>query len=290
MTFLLEFRTWDTGGPVVPGHLFDQTSGSSGRQAEGNLALASHVVFLLHGYNVNRNEGRTGLGHLAEFLTPPSGGAIVKVLWPGDSFFGVLSYPFEGTDADDTASEFARFIADVLTAGTRLSFITHSLGARVCMRTLELLRGQPYPVDQVCLMAPAIDDFSLAAPDEYRHAASTTGRIAVLSSTKDMVLKLAYPAGDLLESFIFFWRDEFGLALGYHGPRPFSDNGASHSIPNSVLSRPIDPNRGSDHGHYIPNFGPSNVPTSPKPKEENRKSAALFARDVLDGVVSPSYI
>lgn len=288
MTYLLEFRNQAVGGPVVPGVLRNPADGSSGHPAEASLALAAHVVFLVHGYNVNRERGRVGLNHLADFLTEPADGAIVAVLWPGDSFFGVLSYPFEGTDADDTATEFARFIKDVLRPGTRLSFVTHSLGARVGMGTLERLIGQAYPVEQVCLMAAAIDDFSLAAPGEYRRATTASGRVAVLSSTEDKVLSLAYPAGDLIQSFIYFSRDEFGTALGYHGPRPFVGDGSPRRVPATVLWRAIAAERMADHGHYIPGFGP-NDPPGQSDEVKNQRSAALFARDVLDGVVEPRY-
>lgn len=128
---------------------------------------------------------------------------------------------------------------------------------------------------QVCLMAAAIDDFSLADPEEYRKAVALAQRTAVLASRRDKVLKGAYSAGDLLQAFIFLWKDEVGLALGYHGPKPAGE----HAIPDEIYHLQSPDGRDSDHGDYLPGNFPS----------LNQRSAAHFADEVLQGAIAPRY-
>jgi len=147
------------------------------------------------------------------------------------------------------------------------------------METVKRLMRQKYHVQQVCLMAAAIDDDSLSIPRVYRAAAGAARRVAVLASREDRVLKWAYPVGDLLQAFAF-WRDSPGLALGYHGPR---SHGADH-VPVQVYAEQIPDSRKSDHGDYIP--GPSGTPAT---HLRNQVSAASFANAVLSGDTDPEY-
>ena len=251
------------------------------------LSMAEEIVFLLHGYNVDRPSGMAGLKNLASFVERETSGATVAVLWPGDSCAGFISYPFEGDDADDTALELAQYITDTLPAHIPLSFVTHSLGARVAMETIDALRATWFDVNQVCLMAPAIDDFSLASSSSYRDAVDAVKRVAVLSSTEDIVLKIAYPAGELVQNFLFFWREELGFALGYSGPKDSEDGDQSEPVPGHVIHWPIDPARGSDHGHYVPDFTFGNETNSVE--HRNQLSAARYASQVVGEKEKPDY-
>ena len=275
MRYVLDFRERETGGAVVPGKL-STTSGLQGPNAELELKREPRVVFLLHGFNVDRSSGHAGLLRLANHLPSAQDEGVVATLWPGDHWVGPLSYSFEGRDADDTADYLSRFIADILDVSTPVSFVSHSLGARVVMGAVERLEARGRPVDQVCLMAPAIDDFSLASTEDYREAVETTSRVAVLASREDTVLKWAYPAGDLLQAFVFFWRESYGLALGYHGPKPDPDDGA---VPARVAHEQIPDERQSGHGDYVPEVDPT----------AEQLSAAAYADGVISGQSSPSY-
>jgi len=97
--------------------------------------------------------------------------------------------------------------------------------------------------------------------------------LAVLASKKDKVLRFAYPVGDLLQAFVFFWKGEIGLALGYHGPKPIG----KHSVPGQVHHVQIPDGRESDHGDYIPGNSPNG----------EQLSAARFADEVLQGAITP---
>jgi pimeloyl-ACP methyl ester carboxylesterase len=260
---------YDVGGPVVPGVLV----AGAGLGTEFDLRRERRISFLVHGYNVNRSDGSAALQRLAEDLTD-DGRAYVGVLWPGDHWTGPVSYPFEGQPADDTAATLVRYIKDIVASGAELSFATHSLGARVALGAVARLPAT-YPVTQVCLMAAAIDDDSVANRAAYRRAVQGTTRVAVLASERDVVLRFAYPAGDFLQSLLFE-KDYFSLALGYHGPR----RTAQDNIPAQVYHVQIPTSRGADHGDYLPGDVPN----------KEQLSAVRFTRDVLQGIIQPNYI
>lgn len=281
MTYLLSFRDdrLNVGGPVLGGHLQRRENGAmvtQGVGARAELALERRVVFLVHGYNVSRAEGIDQLQQLAALLPSNQDAGLVATIWPGDHWTGAISYPFEGRDADDTALEFARFIGDALTPGTPVCFVTHSLGARVALETMTHLLAETFPVEQVCLMAPAVDDFSLADADVYRPAVQSSARVGVLHSDGDRVLRWAYPLGDLLQAFIFFWREHTGLALGYGGPAEAGTDPGD--VPPNVLGRALG-DHGVDHGDYLPNDAGDGKP----------ESAAAFADAVIAGHAQPEY-
>lgn len=272
MNYLLSCRNRKTGGPVVPAYL----EVGIGLGTLDQLRLETRVTVLLHGFNVNRPEGRQSLLKLADMLASVSTGSLLAVLWPGDHWLGPLSYSFEGRDADDTAFELSRYLNDNLLTGAEISYIAHSLGCRVVMETIKRLAFMGRDVGQVCLMAAAMDDDSLSAPKVYKHAGSQAQRVASLSSKKDKVLRFAYPAGDLLQAFLF-WRDSRGLALGYHGPR--KHRRSSTPVPANVLDERIQKNRKVGHGDYLPDPSPS----------QEQQAAARFAGEVIGGAVNPVY-
>jgi Alpha/beta hydrolase of unknown function (DUF900) len=269
-TFILDFRSADQGGAVVPGKL------TLASPTLIDLQRCRNVAFLIHGFNVNRPTGSAELQALATLLPAVAQGAAVAVLWPGDSWAGPLCYPFETNKADDTALELAKFISDNLPFQPQISFVAHSLGCRVAMETVKQLYIMGAQVPQVCLMAGAIDDDSLAATADYRAAAQFAGRTAVLYSPSDMVLKAAYPAGNLLSAFLN-WTPTTDAALGYVGPRTAPPDG---TVPSTVVATGIPAAAAVNHGDYLPNAA---GPPSPK-----QLKAAAFANSVLAG--SPQLI
>lgn len=274
--FFLDFRERDVGGAVVPGRIVVPAPplGDPARTVEA-LSVHQRVVFVTHGFNVDRPGGLAQTNAFAARLDLPPDTARVAVVWPGDSRIGAASYMLEGNKADDTGAAFADFIEWALPRGTELNFISHSLGARVVFETLKRLPRGAFRVPQVCVMAPAVDDFSVSEPPVYRRPVEAAGRVAVLSSERDNVLRWAYPLGDLLQSFVFFWKDVSGLALGYHGPRP----GRFDPVPANVAHVPIPASCGVDHGDYL-------FPDTPSALEAR---AVAFATRVLSGAQAPEY-
>jgi pimeloyl-ACP methyl ester carboxylesterase len=293
MIFQLSFR--GPGGSVGPGVLKPH----NGReiQQDGGLFGYDRIVFLVHGFNVQEQAGRASLSRLAKKLQQ-EGWAIVYVLWPGDSPIGPLSYPFtEGHQAEDTAKMLDRAIGAHVEAATPIHFVAHSLGCRVTLevmlRLMTRANGEKgvYPIEQVVLFAGAVDDYCLSVPRKYKKAAERAERIVVLSSVKDAVCRWIYPVGDLLQSFIFFWKETFGLALGYHGPVSITTvrdqsggrtgKWVQHDVAGNVASICIDKSHAVGHGDYLP----------PRENDPNDKQAyaARIARSVLAGETGLDY-
>jgi esterase/lipase superfamily enzyme len=240
------------------------------------LQSCSSVTFLLHGFNVDRSNGTAELTALANELSATTTGAAVAVLWSGDSVAGPLSYPFETNNADDTAVELTKFIADWLPQRPRLSLVAHSLGCRVAMETVRHLWIKDIPVAQVCLMAAAIDNDSLGDIASYQGAAEHAARVAVLYSPSDRVLRYAYPVGNQLSAFLH-WTRTTDAALGYSGPVAE----AAESIPSDVVPVGIPAAAGADHGDYLPAATGAINPL--------QAAAAAFANAVLLGTAPLVY-
>ena len=281
MIFELSFRLNPVGGPVTPGRLSTETTGRTLADADAKelLRAQTRAVFLVHGFNVDQASGREHLSALAARLTDWDG-AIVKVLWPGDHAVKALSYPWEGEDADDTARALDDFITDVMQSGATLSFVSHSLGARVVLETIHRLPPS-FRIDQVSLLAPAVDDDCLTGDGRYYQKVSLrTQRVVALSSIYDRVLRFAYPVGDLLQAFLYFWKDEPGKPMGLYGPQPQSRQPpnvvgeATHPQPEE------DPSRRVDHGDYLPEAHPN----------AKQLAAAKFSDDVIDHVAPLHYV
>ena len=279
MILYLDFRLDDAGGPVTTGQAYERNGPLEGHAAEDALLVADHVTVAVHGFNVTRPAGRQSLGDFVAALTRQQPeGPILAVLWPGDVNLGplsFLSYPVEGNDADDTACALARYLDRVLRPDTTISFVSHSLGARVVFGTINQLDRKKFGIREVCVMAPAIDDWSVSDPGTYRTAADYSNRISVLGSRQDNVLKWAYPVGDFIQSLLFFWKDAPGGALGRYGAKPYRDQ----PVPDDVVSTIIADALKVDHGDYL--FSPT-----PDPRQLR---AARFADAVLAGDDTPPY-
>ena len=93
------------------------------------------------------------------------------------------------------------------------------------------------------MMAPAIDDTCLSG--EYLDAAGQMKKISVLASSRDDVLKLAFPAGNLLSGIITRGHPYWHGALGRYGPNPADQ-------PDELFPAPILPDSWVfGHGSYI---------------------------------------
>lgn len=252
--YLLDLRDAEVGGAVTSGRLYRVEDGVDldwdAHLPEFTAATRGRrLLVLLHGYNNSRSFGRERLVRFCRFLEEGGNADVfLSVLWPGDGWAKALTYPFEGRDADDTADVLARWLATHVDPATRLAFGGHSLGCRVVMRTAQHLarRGAP-ALDRICLMAPAIDSDALGRLGAtcYREATVAADRIAVLASEQDLVLRFAYPLGDLAQTILF--GERWGAALGRRGPVETDP---------SIVARiePVpkaDPAHDIDHGDYL---------------------------------------
>lgn len=220
MSLFVNFRSHPHGGSVRDAQVLegDGSARPIALVALTQAAVAARVadkdvVFGIHGFNVNLEEGATSLGQFEGQLGLGANDVYFGVLWPGDSWLPVVNYPFEGTVAMDCGGRLATLCKTALAAARSFAFVTHSLGARV---GLECTRQLDRPARVLCLTAAAINRDSLTA--QYQGATSNATTIALLASHGDMVLKFAFAIGDPISEALYDDHRAFQKALGYDGP------------------------------------------------------------------------
>jgi hypothetical protein len=303
----LSFRdmTVNVHGAVLPAQIYDMGDISATHawtqpksfpwvpwDKVGAHLAGKHVCFVVHGFNVDRNDGYTGLGTFAQELSRDSTGKLkswpapngpldmlvadidlfVPLLWAGDWYLP-FNYPFLLPDIRQTAGLFSDFIYSRDTSLKKISFITHSMGARLCLESLQHVMdvGKQNPdlvrpqFGDIILMAAAASDQVLDDPD-YADAVAAVGagaRFIIVSSVADMVLELDFPVGNLVENAL--WKNDWGedIALGRDGPILVPDSKARDFTDWYPL--PVGTGVGEaanyDHGDYLPS--PLDPPADP---------------------------
>jgi hypothetical protein len=205
------------------------------------------VLLGTHGFNVNRTAGIDHLNHWNEWLNLGANGFFVAVLWPGDSrWIPVVDYPVEDSEAIKSGKLLAQFLIKNFVGVNSISFASHSLGARVILETVRNL-GQTFTIKSLTMMAGAIDDDCLS--NEYKAITKQMGRISVLASDEDEVLKLGFPIGNPLAGIISRGDPYWHGALGRFGPNPPNQ-------PANLVGTPILPDSFRiGHGEYIGTTG-----------------------------------
>jgi hypothetical protein len=199
-----------------------------------------NILFAVHGFNVNREDGAASLAQIEPQLALTSSDLFIAVLWPGD-FWGVMvDYPFEGQPAMDCGRRLAAFCNTTLSTAQSFSFMSHSLGARL---VLEAVNGLERPARLLCLTAGAINRDCLVT--QYAQASTNAATIAILASQSDHVLQLAFPIGDPLADLLHDDHALFTAALGYAGP-------PVPAAPPVEAPWQISKNDDYDHGDYLP--------------------------------------
>jgi pimeloyl-ACP methyl ester carboxylesterase len=172
-------------------------------------------------------------------------------LWPVLDRIDFLIYPA----AVHTAVSAAKDLAEVLWKMPnlqRVDFIGHSLGCRVTLETLLLLRTRTLPmIGRVMLMAAAVPSEMLEGGGKFhellRQLATEGTDIRILHSQQDPVLHYAFPPGQSLAG----GKEASNRALGRFGPTPWMPGFRS-----TLTEREI---AGAAHGDY---WGPSGTPPS----------------------------
>ena len=275
MTYFLNFRTKGVGGAVVDPYLLEG-DGTEVPPAVSvvdaglmpSIFAGKNVLFAAHGFNVDYQDGACELGQLDQYLDLPAPSLFVGVLWPGDCWLPVVDYPFEGDVSIDTGGRLAAFCNQYCTSAQSLSFVSHSLGARVVLEAVSRLARQ---ARSVCLTAGAINRDCLTS--EYATAAGNAERISILASDEDMVLKVAFTVGDPLADLLHSDHSAFQAALGSLGP--------SLPLPKDV-NYPWQIPDDLDYGHhdYLP---PSPAVPLPPPPNTKWTSAADFMKRAFLG-------
>lgn len=275
MARFLTLRTHDRGGsvqrprvvdcdPAVQPLSYDLVADDDVR----SWISGRDLVLAIHGFNAPRPHAVGTLAALEIALDLPANFRFFGVLWPGDFWLPLVDYPWEAGHAVTAGRYVADYCNDVFAAANSISFVSHSLGGRVL---LQAAQGLDTPAAQLCLAAGAVDDDCLAG--QYLKAAQNAGRISVLSSTKDRVLRLAYPVGDFMSDVFLGDNDSpWEAALGRRGPKP--------PFGPPVFAEPIPPDAGFDgagydHGDYLP---PATPPDPPPPDPKWRHAVDYMGR------------
>jgi hypothetical protein len=270
MTLYLNFRSQSVGGTVVDPYLLegDGTVSSPVLRALGGAEIASriagkNVLFAVHGFNVSYQYGACSLGQLEPQLGLGPSDVFIGVLWPGDYWLPVVNYPFEGAVSMDCGRRLAEFCRHRLAPAQSLSFVSHSLGARL---VLEAVAHLDRPARVVCLTAAAINQDCLTT--EYAGAAANSSGISVLASHSDWVLKVAFRIGDPISDVLHDDHRAFESALGYNGP-------PSSAVPPVAPPWQIADACDYGHGNYLP---PGDVAAPPAPNAKWPLPAGFMAR------------
>jgi pimeloyl-ACP methyl ester carboxylesterase len=224
----LEFylRRKEEGGKLLVPGVFRGTLSAIARRS---------CLVLVHGFNnTDSDAARAYFGfrqRQVEAFRPPDPWDFDRyfgdAFWPGDADWwsvfdkaDFLVYPAAVRTGIRAAREIASLLSQMPNL-ERVDFIAHSLGCRVALETLLLLRERPRPVvGRVCLMAAAVPSEMLEPGGRFydllRELALEGTRIHVLHSKQDDVLHLAFPPGQALVGGI----EASTRALGRAGPTP----------------------------------------------------------------------
>lgn len=240
--YFLNTRSLPVGGGVGPLTVLDEANAVHPASDVMSAVRGHDVLMVTHGFNVSQLDGLQKLSDWAKLLN--IGRTVcVGILWPGDArWIHVVDYPVEGNEAMTAGDEVAAFINTSFSGALSLSFVSHSLGARMVMQTIT---GLSRSVRRLLLMAGAIDNTCLSS--EYATAASKVQSISILASRSDEVLKWAFPTGNFVSGLFSRGVPYIHEAMGREGPTepyPSPDNiHADWQIPD-----------GWDYGHgsYLP--------------------------------------
>jgi hypothetical protein len=209
VTYFIDLRADSAGGnPVADAsgvvmRTDTQPDPNPSRALDAELATAVQgrdVLLGTHGFHVNRATGIDNLARWNKWLQLGSNGFFVGVLWPGDSrWLPFIDYPLEGDEAIKSGRVMADYLRRSFAGVNSLSFVSHSLGARTMLEAIRSL-NQAFKLKTLTVMAAAIDDTCLVK--EYQDAAKQMGKISVMASSCDDVLKCAFPAGNLASGIV----------------------------------------------------------------------------------------
>lgn len=273
MTYFLNFRTQSVGGPAIDPYLLE----GDGTATPPSLTVVPWVqvpsifagkrlLFATHGFNVSYQDGACSLGLLDQYLNLDPPDCFIGMLWPGDCWLPVVDYPFEGDVALDCGKRLADFCNGWCAGAQRISFVSHSLGARM---VLEAITHMNRKAESVCLTAAAINRDCLIT--QYAEAASNSSLISVLASHCDDVLKVAFAIGDPFAELLHDDHTPFQAALGYDGPPTQSPQ---------PVQRPWQIPDEYDYGHhdYLP---PGQLIPLPPPPDTRWPRAANFMKQAF---------
>lgn len=262
MSYYLNFRANAVGGPVIDPYLLqgDGTANppllrSVDWSALDAIVSGKNVLFGVHGFNVSYEQGACSLGRLEPHLGMGPSEVFFGVLWPGDFWIPVINYPFEGDVAIDCGRRLAIFCRRWLSKAQSISFLSHSLGARLVLEAVENLERK---TRSICLTAAAVNRDCLST--EYATATANSSAVSILASHNDLPLRIAFPVADAMSDVFHYDHSPFQPALGYGGP-------PSPALPPIIPPWQIPD--AADYGHH--DYLPPGDSTQNDPESEGQK-------------------
>ena len=255
--WFLNCRTKPSGGDVGPVQVTDGFLTYTDRSAFWADIRGRDLLIGVHGFNVHQAGAVDHLQQWQKLLTLDANGLFVGGLWPGDSvWLGALEYAFAAKAAMRSGDNFAKFINANFAAARSISFVSHSLGARVVLETIQQLAAS-FDVRRLVMMAPAVSDDCLTG--EFAAAAKRVREIVLLGSKQDDVLKEAFPLGNPISGIFAQGHPYWHAALGREGP-------AAYPLPNNIQPNWLLPDEWNvGHSDYLPPPSPFTAPYAPMP-------------------------
>ena len=219
MTRFLDVRLQPVGGAVAQQvALFSGTSiGDYTGMTLADLKSfiqGQHLLIGAHGFNVNRADGIASLSGWEALLQLPPSSVFMGLLWPGDSIWAHgLDYPSEAHVADQSGQRVGAFVDANFGGAASISFISHSLGARVVLSAISNMKRS---VRRLTVMAGAIDNDCLT--NEFSQVPDSVGSISALASLGDTVLSELFPLGNFFAGILDSGHPWVRSALGHRGP------------------------------------------------------------------------
>ncbi|WFP51144.1 alpha/beta hydrolase [Methylomonas sp. EFPC3] len=163
-----------------------------------------NVCMLVHGYNNEHEEVRDAYQIIENNIFRNQDfkyDLIIGYSWPGGD--RALEWWSAKSRANAVARRF-RLLLELISKNTTVDVISHSLGARVCLKALK--EASTILIRNYYCMAGAVDNESIEIDEEFNLSLSSLERLFIMHSAKDEVLASAYRLA------------EFDNALGLFGP------------------------------------------------------------------------
>ncbi len=264
---------------------------------------ARHLLILVHGFNNTKEEAARSydlfFGAIWESLRKSrvAPDAVAQFHWPGDLVVSpwrfaaadAVAYPMDITQALQSATSLARYLAAFPSPGPdagslNLSLVGHSLGCRLILEMLAGLPASSRPeIVFVGLMAAAVG-VGLVGSGQLLSPAADAKNIVKFWSTRDWVLRLAFPTGQAA-AFGLSIEDELHTeAVGLHGNPPSfgkgrqTANGHGQYWPDAGLATEIVPRIDASMARILP--PPSVIPANTIISREMLPPRRIGGRDL----------
>ncbi len=189
----------------------------------------SHLVLFVHGFNNNVKEARKAYTNFTKRL-PHRFPKTAWYFWPGDANFGLLdfldfaSYPTDIEDARTSADRLATWLTALHSRNNNatVTLVGHSLGCRLIFECLHIFAtdpGKAHPrFKALFLMAGAVP-VELLQKGQYLREAVDKLQVPgwVFHSIADLVLMIAFPAGQTLAASMQIENEVYLEPIGRHG-------------------------------------------------------------------------